>query len=175
MKAHQAEHAVERMCGLLGVSTSGYYAWRNEPLSLRKVADMVLLQHIRDIFEEGRQTYGSARIQGILADQGIACGRERVARLMRQEGLSGRRQRRFKILRLTAAGLRHVRSAATAAAPERISSAANSIFRGEGISAVARTAAASRGTSSAGAEMKPARKGAIARFLIERWLADTLD
>jgi transposase InsO family protein len=78
------------------VARSGYYAWRKRPLSPRKVADMVLLQHIHDVFEEGRQTYGSERIQAILAEQGLRCGRERVARLMREADLRPKTGRRFK-------------------------------------------------------------------------------
>jgi transposase InsO family protein len=80
------------------VARSGYYAWRNKPLRLRKVADMVLLQHIEDIFEAGRQTYGSARIQGILADQGLSCGRERVVRLMQAAGLKPKTRRPFRVI-----------------------------------------------------------------------------
>ena len=68
------DYPVTLLCRVMQVARSGYYAWRTEPLSLGKVADLVLLQHIED---EGGQTYGSARIQGILADQGICCGRER--------------------------------------------------------------------------------------------------
>ena len=63
---HRNDYPVTLLCRVMQVARSGYYAWRNEPLSLRKVADMVLLKHIRDIFEEGRQSYGSARIQGII-------------------------------------------------------------------------------------------------------------
>jgi hypothetical protein len=70
---HRKDYPVRLLCRVMQVTRSGYYAWRKKPLSTRKVADMVLLQHIRDIFEEGRQTYGSDRIQGILADQGIRC------------------------------------------------------------------------------------------------------
>ena len=82
IEEHRNDYPVTLLCRVMQVARSGYYAWRSEPLSLRKVANLVLLQHIEDIFEEGRQTYGSARIQGILADQGLCCGRERVARLM---------------------------------------------------------------------------------------------
>ena len=78
----RATYPVTVLCRVMQVARSGYYAWRKVPLSTRKVADMVLLQHIRDIFAEGRQTYGSTRIQGILAEQGVGCGRERVARLI---------------------------------------------------------------------------------------------
>lgn len=92
---HRNDYPVTLLRGVMQVARSGYYAWRNGPLSLRKVADLVLLQHIRDIFEAGRQTYGSARIQGIPADQGIGCGRERVARLMQAAGLKPKTRHPF--------------------------------------------------------------------------------
>lgn len=92
----RAEYPVTLLCRVMQVARSGYYAWRKRPLSPRKVADMVLLQHIQDIFEEGRQTYGSERIQAILAEQGLRCGRERVARLMREADLRPKTGRRFK-------------------------------------------------------------------------------
>ncbi len=98
IEKHRNDYPVTLMCRVMQVTRSGYYAWRNEPLSLRKVADLVLLQHIEDIFEEGRQTYGSARIQGILADQGICCGRERVARLMQVAGLKPKTRRPFRVI-----------------------------------------------------------------------------
>ena len=65
MKAHQAEHAVATMARLLGVSTSGYHAWRSRSMSAR------------------------ARRDGELADQGVRAGRQRIARLMRAAGLEG--------------------------------------------------------------------------------------
>lgn len=95
---HHNDYPVTLLCRVMQVARSGYYAWRKEPLSTRKVADMVLLQHIRDIFEEGRQTYGSDRIQGILADQGIRCGRERVARLMQADNLKPKTRRPFRVI-----------------------------------------------------------------------------
>ncbi len=98
IEEHRAAYPVTLLCRVMQVARSGYYAWRNEPLSLRKVADLVLLQHIEDIFEEGRQTYGSARIQGILADQGISCGRERVARLMQAAGLKPKTRRPWRVI-----------------------------------------------------------------------------
>ena len=98
VEEHRNDYPVTLLCRVMQVARSGYYAWRNEPLSLRKVADMVLLQHIRDIFEEGRQSYGSARIQGILADQGISCGRERVTRLMQAAGLKPKTRRPFRVI-----------------------------------------------------------------------------
>lgn len=93
IEEHRTDYPVTLLCRVRLVARSGYYGWRNEPLTLRKVADLVLLQHIRDIFEEGRHTYGSTRIQGLLADQGIRCGRERVARLMPAAGLKPKTRR----------------------------------------------------------------------------------
>ena len=98
IEGHRNDYPVTLLCRVMQVARSGYYAWRKEPLSLRKVADMVLLQHIRDIFEEGRQTYGSGRIQGILADQGLCCGRERIARLMQVDGLKPKTRRPFRAI-----------------------------------------------------------------------------
>jgi transposase InsO family protein len=95
---HRADYPVILLCRVMQVVRSGYYVWRNQPLSMRKMADLVLLMHIQDIFEEGRQTYGSDRIQGILAEQGIRCGRERVARLMRAYGLQPKTRRPFRVV-----------------------------------------------------------------------------
>jgi len=98
IEEHGNDYPVTLLCRVMQVARSGYYAWRNKPLSLRKVADMVLLQHIVDIFEAGRQTYGSTRIQGILVDQGISCGRERVARLMQAASLKPKTRRPFRVM-----------------------------------------------------------------------------
>jgi len=53
IKDHRNDYPVTRLCRVMQVARSGYYAWRKEPLSLRKVAHLVLWQHIRDIFEGG--------------------------------------------------------------------------------------------------------------------------
>ena len=98
IEGHRNDYPVTLLCRVMQVARSGYYTWRKEPLSTRKVADMVLLQHIRDIFEEGRQTYGSGRIQGILADHGLCCGRERIARLMQADGLKPKTRRPFRVI-----------------------------------------------------------------------------
>jgi transposase InsO family protein len=62
------------------------------------MADLVLLKHIGDIFEQSRETYGSYRIQAELAEQGIRCGRKRVARLMRVDNLRPKTARTFKVV-----------------------------------------------------------------------------
>ena len=87
---HQTEFRVQVMCRVLEVSPSGYYAWRERPPSRRQQADAVLTDHICDLYQRSRQTYGSPRIQADLQDMGIWVSRKRVARLMRQQGLRAR-------------------------------------------------------------------------------------
>ena len=94
MKAHQAEFPIQRMCRLLGVSTSGYYAWLNRPASARAVRNKVLTDRIRQIHTNSRGTYGAPRVYQELLDQGIDVGYNRVARLMRLAGLRGVSRRR---------------------------------------------------------------------------------
>lgn len=77
------------MCRLLGVSTSGYYAWRKHTLSTRTREDAVLTKKRRPYHQVSRCTYGAPRIHTDLAETGIRVGRKRVARLMRAAGLQG--------------------------------------------------------------------------------------
>ena len=94
MKANQASHPVRRMCSLLGVSPSGYYAWLRRPPSAREQADRELRDQIVDIHSRSRGTYGAPRIHAELAAEGVAVGRKRVARLMRQARIQGVHRRR---------------------------------------------------------------------------------
>jgi len=87
--AHQAFHGVAPVCRTLGVSPSGYYAWRKRPLSPRARADMELTAQIQALHREARGTYGAPRIHADLAAHGIHVGRKRVARLMRTAALQG--------------------------------------------------------------------------------------
>ena len=84
------------MCRVLGVSTSGYYAWRKRPPSRRAQRDQELSERIRAIHKRSRQTYGARRVHAELRTQGVVVSRRRVARLMRALGLVGvtRRKRR---------------------------------------------------------------------------------
>jgi putative transposase len=77
------------MCRVLGVSPSGYSAWRERPLSPRARADVKLSAEIQAIHRESRGTHGVPRIHAELADRGLHVGRKRVARLMRGAGLQG--------------------------------------------------------------------------------------
>jgi len=85
-------YSVRRLCCLLAVSSSGYYAWRNRIASRRARANEGLLSAIKQIAEEVNYCYGSPRMHAELNSRGYRCGRHRVARLMRQHGLSVRRR-----------------------------------------------------------------------------------
>jgi putative transposase len=84
------------MCRVLGVSTSGYYAWLKRPLSERSRDNAILAQRIRRIHLLSRGTYGSPRIRAELRDEGVRVGRRRVARLMRAAGLQGVSRRKYR-------------------------------------------------------------------------------
>ena len=94
MRANRAVYSVRRMCDLLGVSASGYYAWARRPECGRAHSDAELLAQIRSIHERSRGTYGAPRIRAELVSSGVPVSRKRVARLMRKAGLQGVSRRR---------------------------------------------------------------------------------
>ena len=95
MSDHQAAYPIATMCRLLGVSSSGYYAWIKRQPSQRAEADAMLIAEIRVAHAASRGTYGAPRIHAELAANGIRVGRKRVARLMSRAGLAGVSRRRF--------------------------------------------------------------------------------
>ena len=92
--AEKANHRVRTLCKMLGVSTSGYYAWRSRPPSRRAVDDQLLIERIRLFHTASRHTYGAPRIWLDLLDDGHRISRKRVARLMREAGIRGAYLRR---------------------------------------------------------------------------------
>ena len=86
----KAEFPVHRLCRVLGVSQSGYFAWRGRPACRRQRDDMVLLAHVRSAFVLSNATYGSPRMTRELQDAGLVVGRRRIARLMHDNGLRAR-------------------------------------------------------------------------------------
>jgi putative transposase len=94
VRANQAVYSVERMCRLLGVSPSGYYADLHRSRSQRAQSDAQLRERIRAIHERSGGTYGSPRIHAELRSCGTRVSRKRVARLMREAGLEGASRRR---------------------------------------------------------------------------------
>jgi putative transposase len=91
---HQADYPVKRLCELVKVSRSGFYAWRDRPPSPRQRDDDALVVEIRTVHERSRGTYGAPRIDGQLRRHGRRHGRKRIARLMRADGLVGAHARR---------------------------------------------------------------------------------
>lgn len=86
---------ISLMCKVLGVSRAGYYAWRKRKPSRRELANRVLRRLIRLRHKEHRSVYGYRRLHALLCQEQVV-GKNRVARLMHQEGLLGRRRRRFQ-------------------------------------------------------------------------------
>ena len=84
------------LCHVLEVSESGYYQWCRKPQSTRAEENRELLDRIRIIHAESRQTYGRVRVQRELESQGVKCNHKRVSRLMKEDGLKARQRRKFK-------------------------------------------------------------------------------
>jgi transposase InsO family protein len=93
---NQGTFKVGRMCQLLNVSRGGYYAWLKRPRSRRSRENEKLKAKILNIFHGSHGTYGAPRIHADLRSQGFRCGRNRVARLMRQLGIKAKAKRKFK-------------------------------------------------------------------------------
>ncbi|MBF0562655.1 MAG: IS3 family transposase [Alphaproteobacteria bacterium] len=94
---HREIHPVRVMCAALGVSPSGYYAWRRQPESPRKAANRRLLADIRRLHGQHRERYGAPRIHRALIDEGQKVSRSRVERLMRRHGIRAHAPRRFRV------------------------------------------------------------------------------
>lgn len=96
MKSRQGRFPVQRLCQVMGVSTSGFYAWRQWRPSRRAVEDETLLADIRQIHADAHESYGYRRVLRALLALRHRVGRDRVARLMRQNGIVAQRKRRRK-------------------------------------------------------------------------------
>ena len=94
VRDNQAELSVERMCQLIEVPRSSFYAWLNRKPSAREIADADLLEEITKIYRASRNTYGVPRVYGQLRRAGTRVSRGRVARLMRANGLVGAHTRK---------------------------------------------------------------------------------
>jgi putative transposase len=92
---NRAIHPVATLCRVLGVSSSGYYAWSKRTPSRRAKDNAGLIERVRAIHAACKGTYGAPRIHAELKANGVHVGKKRVARLMRQAGLAGVSRRRF--------------------------------------------------------------------------------
>jgi len=96
IEAEKACWPVETLCDVLGVSRSGYYAWKERPPAPRTAEDACLVAEIKAAYAVGRGGYGSPRVQQELRKRGRRVGKKRVERLMRCEGIRARRRRKFR-------------------------------------------------------------------------------
>jgi putative transposase len=97
IRAKKAEFRVSRMCSVLRVSRSGFYAWDARPASLQAKRDRALTVKLRAVFAEHKGRYGAPRVHRALKTVGERTSKKRVARLMRQQGLKARPKRRFVV------------------------------------------------------------------------------
>ena len=94
--ATKAEHTVTILCRCLRVTRSGFYAWQKRPRPARAKSDAQLAATVAAVHLRSRRTYGSPRVHRELLARGVRVGKKRVERLMRENGIQGRRKRRFK-------------------------------------------------------------------------------
>lgn len=95
IEAHREEFVVTLMCRVLDVSASGYYAWRGRPSSQREMANQTLLGAIEGAYEASQGTYGSPRIYHEIKAK-VPCSENRVARLMKRQGIAAKQKKRYK-------------------------------------------------------------------------------
>ncbi len=90
-------HPITRLCDLLEVSTSGYYGWRDRPISMRAAKNQQLLAKLRCFYQASFKTYGAPRLHKDLLESGEQLSLNRVARLMRQANIKAKTAKRFVI------------------------------------------------------------------------------
>ena len=93
--ANELQFQIKRMCKVLEVQRSGYYAWRHRSPSSREQANQALLELIKAEHLASRKTYGSPRIHVVLRRKGVVCGHNRVARLMQMHEIASKPRRRY--------------------------------------------------------------------------------
>jgi transposase InsO family protein len=96
IQTEKAELGVGRLCRALGVSRAGFYAWQRRPPSAHEVEDERLKVLVREAHQLGRGYYGSPRVHRALKKRDVRVSRKRIVRLMQEEGLVGRKRRRFR-------------------------------------------------------------------------------
>jgi len=98
MKKYRGQFSVRAMCRVLEVSSSGFYDWLGRKESASSRSNRVLLLEIKAVYKKSKRRYGSPRVYHQLRkNDRVACSRNRVARLMRKNGIQAARKRRFKV------------------------------------------------------------------------------
>lgn len=93
---HRNEKKISKMCEMFGVTPGWYYQWKNRGKSKRELENEYLLQKIREVHKKSFKIYGSPRITEKLKEQSIFCSKQRVARIMRENGIISKTVRKFK-------------------------------------------------------------------------------
>lgn len=96
VEQHRGEFRLDVMCRVLGITKSGYFAWRGRPKSTRKTRDAELKAATLRVHARSKGRYGAPRVHAELQAGGNSCSRRRVARLMREAGLHGKVRRKYK-------------------------------------------------------------------------------
>jgi len=96
IKGNEDHFPVGIMCRMLSVSRSGYYSWKNRPLSSRDQDNQKLATEIKRIFDDEKGRPGSPRISRRLQEEGKSASRHRVAKLMRDNGLHAKAAKKYK-------------------------------------------------------------------------------
>ena len=96
IRSLSVEYAIKECCEALGVCRSGYYQWKKAEPTQREQAQAELMKQIRRVFAANKGRYGSPRVSQALRQDGIECGENRVARLMRENELAARRKKAFR-------------------------------------------------------------------------------
>ena len=96
MDQHRSTTGVQKMCQSIGASRSGYYRWKKQPVSKRKRENERLLAEIREFHRRSKGRYGSPRIAEDFKERGDSYSRNRIARIMRANGIAGKAKKKFK-------------------------------------------------------------------------------
>jgi putative transposase len=96
IQQHAADFSVNRLCQLMGVSRSAYYAWLHRSPTITEKNDQALTEIIVSAFKKSRATYGTRRLKQALFQQNRIASRRRIGRLMRDAKLACKTRRRFK-------------------------------------------------------------------------------
>ncbi len=97
IEQHKSSHSLAALCRVLGVSRSGFYAWQTHTTSTHDREDLMLLKEIYRVHGEHRDACGAVKTWHILQQEGISCGKNRVARLRKSNGIEAKRKQRFRI------------------------------------------------------------------------------
>ena len=97
MESYGSGFEVKKMCRVLGANRSGYYAYLRRGLSIRHEENERLVREIKEIWRQSRGVYGYPRITAELRSRGFLHGKNRIARLMRENGIKARMKKRFRV------------------------------------------------------------------------------